>query len=665
MRIAAGDCIIAFQPQSCTKETPQIRAGERQVFRGLRKVVFTLLEGMIYMRLTTIKLKNFRCYRSETVIDVDGLTVFVGKNDSGKSSLFDALDIFFNEPKGAPDKDDLNVYADDRVISISCVFDKLPKHIIIDATTSTTLEDEYMLNSAGQLEIKKEFTVGAKISSKAFAVALHPTRKGFSDLLEINQTTLKARAKELEVDLSGIDQRENTQIRSAIWKSTEDLSFDETEIDLSKDTAKAIWDKIKTYLPLYALFKSDRPSTDQDAEAQDPMKAAIKEAIAEQEHIFLEIEDKVKTQVQQLANRTVAKIREMNPDLANTLNPRVTTKKLDSLFGVSLTGEDEIPINKRGSGTRRLILLNFFRAKAEEDSSRNGRNVIYAIEEPETSQHPNNQKMLVDAFEDLIESGGCQVLLTTHTPVLARRFSQSSLRLISGGNGSLQILPGTDETACRKIVHTLGVLPDHDVKVFIGVEGKNDINFLQNISRILSATEKDIPDLNKLEAEGQIVFVPFGGSCIELWISRLQGFDRKEFYIMDRDNVPPIQPKYQLHADRLNSRQNCVAWTTNKRELENYIHKDLILAKYPNYCGTGADFEDVPSLFAQAVHESSESQTMWGELDSEKKEKKISGAKKRLNTDIALQMNTTLLSEVDEKDEIRVWLRAIGEAIKA
>ncbi len=56
---------------------------------------------------------------------------------------------------------------------------------------------------------------------------------------------------------------------------------------------------------------------------------------------------------------------------------------------------------------------------------------------------------------------------------------------------------------------------------------------------------------------------------------------------------------------------------------------------------------------------------MWGELDSEKKEKKISGAKKRLNTDIALQMNTTLLSEVDEKDEIRVWLRAIGEAIKA
>ncbi len=34
-------------------------------------------------------------------------------------------------------------------------------------------------------------------------------------------------------------------------------------------------------LPLYALFKSDRQSSDQDSEAQDPLKLAIKEAVAE------------------------------------------------------------------------------------------------------------------------------------------------------------------------------------------------------------------------------------------------------------------------------------------------------------------------------------------------------------------------------------------------
>ncbi|MHB8392242.1 MAG: AAA family ATPase [Acidobacteriaceae bacterium] len=32
---------------------------------------------------------------------------------------------------------------------------------------------------------------------------------------------------------------------------------------------------------------------------------------------------------------------------------------------MTLTGDDQIPINKRGSGVRRLVLLSFFRAEAE------------------------------------------------------------------------------------------------------------------------------------------------------------------------------------------------------------------------------------------------------------------------------------------------------------
>ena len=107
------------------------------------------------MRLKRIKLNNFRCYKDETEILVDDLTVFIGKNDSGKSSIFDALEIFFNEPKNCPDKDDLNVYADDDVISITCVFEDLPEELVIDATYPTTLKDEYMLNSQGYLEVKK------------------------------------------------------------------------------------------------------------------------------------------------------------------------------------------------------------------------------------------------------------------------------------------------------------------------------------------------------------------------------------------------------------------------------------------------------------------------------------------------------------------------------
>ena len=616
------------------------------------------------MKLRQVRLKNFRCYKEEATIDIDDLTVFIGKNDSGKSSILDALDIFFNEPKGKPDKDDHNVSANGEPVEITCIFEELPNDLIIDEAVSTTLQDEYMVNADGYLEVKKIYPYSGK--SKIIAVANHPTNVSCNDLLLLTNAKLKTAATNNGVDLTAVDQRINTALRKAIWDTCDDLQLAPLEIELAKESAKAIWEKLKPQLPVYAIFKSDRASTDQDAEAQDPMKAAVKEAIAGQEDTLNEIAEKVKEQVQQIADMTVEKIMEMNPELASQLNPRVASKRWDSLFSVSLTGDEDIPINKRGSGTRRLILLNFFRAKAEQESQEKGTNVIYAVEEPETSQHPNNQKMLIDAFEDLAENADCQVLLTTHTPVLARRFNRSNLRLINGNNGDIEISTGSDDGSLNDIVHTLGVLPDHDVKVFVGVEGKNDINYLLNISRILSdAGETDIPNLTNAEQEGKLVFIPLGGSSIELWTSHLAGFNRPEFHIMDRDTIPPAAPHYQSIAEDMNSRDKCTAWTTSKKELENYIHKDVISDEFSNYAGQNQDFEDVPSLFAQVVHESSESETAWSDLSEEKIGKKTSRAKKRLNTDIVSKMTSEQLTEIDTNSDIRNWLREIGNALNS
>lgn len=64
------------------------------------------------MKIDSIKLKNFRGYRSETEINFNDLTVFVGKNDIGKSTILEALDIFFNDGKGTIklEKADANIH---------------------------------------------------------------------------------------------------------------------------------------------------------------------------------------------------------------------------------------------------------------------------------------------------------------------------------------------------------------------------------------------------------------------------------------------------------------------------------------------------------------------------------------------------------------------------
>ena len=621
------------------------------------------------MRLIQLKVTNFRCFKEETVVDLDNITALIGKNDSGKSSLFDAMDIFLDEKK-VPETDDCCVHTKDSTVRIACVFDSLPGELVIDEQHPTDLASEYLLNFRSNLEIAKEYNCPAKGKGKlvgVFARANHPTAENYDDLLRLTNQKLKQRANQLGIDLSHVNQTINTELRRAIWAHAKDLQYQEIDVELKSETAVKIWDQLNNYLPVFALFKSDRASTDQDAEAQDPMKAAIKEAIKAQENTLNEVAEQVKKEVQEIANRTVEKIREMNPELAKQLTPRVSNKNWDTLFSVSLTGDEDIPINKRGSGTRRLVLLNFFRAKAEKEAESKNTRIIYAIEEPETSQHPNNQKLLIKAFEDLADRPGCQVFITTHTPMLARRFPQESLRYVSCDQGGKVIIhSGHEEKTLVEIRNSLGVLPDHNIKAFFGVEGRNDIDFLCAISKILRDAGEDVPDLQEAENEGHLVFVPLGGSSMDLWISRLEGLNRPEFYLIDRDNPPPEKPKYQSVAESLRAR-GCTVWTTERKELENYIHADLIRCEYPKYTGTGIEFEDVPGLFAQAVHEASNSDQTWADIisDPEKLGKKVSNAKRRLCSEFVAKMTPDLLTKIDAKDEVRTWLKAIGAALNS
>ena len=54
-------------------------------------------------------MRNFRRYLNETTINFNDLTVLVGKNDAGKSTILEALDVFFNDGSGCIkiDKNDI------------------------------------------------------------------------------------------------------------------------------------------------------------------------------------------------------------------------------------------------------------------------------------------------------------------------------------------------------------------------------------------------------------------------------------------------------------------------------------------------------------------------------------------------------------------------------
>jgi predicted ATP-dependent endonuclease of OLD family len=401
------------------------------------------------MKITQVKIANFRSYSDEVRIEFSDLTAFVGKNDIGKSTVLEALDVFFNEGKGVVklDKDDINKKCSNDAnlnIRISVTFDELPTNIIIDDSNQTTLADEYLLASDQKLEVIKVYPNAGK--EKVYIKAYHPTNPDCSDLLQKKNSDLKKIIEEESIDCA--DKTKNASMRKAIWNHySSDLRLNEVEIDVTKEDAKNIWDNLKSYMPLYSLFQSDRKNSDGDSEIQDPMKLAVQEILRDRDilNALNDVAQKVNEKLKEVADATCEKLREMNPEIAETLNPVIppseNLKWLDVFKNVSISGDDDIPLNKRGSGVKRLVLLNFFRAEAERrKNDRNVSDVIYAIEEPETSQHPDHQKKLIDALIELSKANYTQIVLTTHSPSLVKMLDFEHLRLVQNNQDSKEIV---------------------------------------------------------------------------------------------------------------------------------------------------------------------------------------------------------------------------------
>ena len=347
------------------------------------------------MKLKSITVANFRCYKAPITLSFEDMTTLIGRNDAGKSSLLDALDVFFNDK--ALDKNDASKGGDAKAVTITCTFDNLPQELVLDETSLTSLADEHLLNTGGNLEISKVFNCSIE-KPKLIAVrlrALHPTADLANDLLSLKLDELKARAVQIDADLAEVNKTIKRELRKAIRAKIQDKTLELTDVVLigdgldEKGNAAKVWEGLKAALPMFALFKSDRQSSDQDAEAQDPLKLAIKEAVAAKANELQAVMTYVEQEVKKVADLTLKKLKEMDADVAATLDPKFEKPNWPTLIKASITGDQDIPLNKRGSGVRRLILLNFFRAKAEKAmQERKAHSTIYAIEEPETSQHP-------------------------------------------------------------------------------------------------------------------------------------------------------------------------------------------------------------------------------------------------------------------------------------
>lgn len=594
------------------------------------------------MRLLSVTLRGFRGYSEATRFEFDDLTTLVGRNDVGKSTVLEALEIFFNNETVKVDAADCSIDSPDQLIEIMCEFSGFPESLVLDAQAHTSLAAEYLLSERGTLCVLKRYSCKTKTpKAEVLVLAHHPSAEGMGDLLELTHDKLKTRLKSLGISASDINLSVSAPIRHAIWQSSEP-ALAPRAIPVSKEDGKRIWDKLEEYMPAFALFQSDRASRDSDAEVQDPMKLAITAALDEPSvrSKLRDVLETVQARAEELADRTCKTLAKLDDSLAESLSTSFKADpKWNSLFALTLADERGISINKRGSGVRRLVLVSFFMGEAERKlEAGTSRNIIYAVEEPETSQHPNSQRLLVEAFRTLSEQQGCQVILTTHSPALARLLPVSGLRFINGARGVTPTVEAGSDEAIGHVVDTLGVLPEGTVRVLLCVEGPNDVVALHCLSAALHAEDASLP---ALAGHPQVAIIPMGGDTLGQWVAKhyLKGLKVPEVHIYDSD-----VGKYAGAVAQVNARgDGSWACQTTKLEMENYLHLEAITVPYPEAAElVFDDRSDVPTLIADIVHANP---------------KKV---KARLAKHAFPAMTAARLHERDPDGEVAGWLRRIG-----
>ena len=605
------------------------------------------------MILKKLKLKNFRGYKDFEVEFDDTINVIIGRNDIGKSTILEALEIFFNSEKIKMDISALCVYSEDATtIEITCCFDVGDASVLIDSTCATNCRDEYLLNGEGFLEIKKTWNCASgsvtKNGQKDYLVANYPVIYDPPLVTEKIQT-LRRKYDELcdNPDCPQVNRSVASELRRAIYavELKHSSEFRKTDIEMSKEDAKNIRDSLYKQFPNYYIFESDRKNTDRDNEIQDPLKAVTKTVLSEMSVEIERMQQLVRERVEEIGRRTIAKLAELNSDIAENIHPVVTVKPLDSAFNFELQSDNGIPLNKRGSGVRRLILLSYFRAEAERSIVTNPNSrLIYAIEEPETSQHPDFQRMIFDTLNNISQMPTHQIIVTSHTPEIAKLVTPEQLILLRRDENQSVIAVTEMQEKIRSVSKELGILPYASTKTVVFVEGPNDVNFLMNLNQNIPEL-KSIIDLK----EEEIPVIPLHGGTLLEWINRdsFAGTNLRQIYIVDND----VQG-YKAQINEINGANDGVryGWVTRRYEMENYIPRvevekefDILLEQYDDWYE-----RDIPQLLKGVC--------MLDIKDANEREKKI---KQRINGRITKKLNKADLERIDAWEEIEMWFQKI------
>lgn len=437
------------------------------------------------MKLTELQIQGYKCFRDITKIPIQNLSVLIGENDSGKSSILKALELLLS--KLMPKDEDyfaLNDVTHDE-------FTIIGKFILSESDNKDQLKNFVVDN---ELVIKKVF-------KKSEAFKTFNTKSVFQDEKLENYSVLDAtETKQLLIDLNiamcSNQQERHTAIKEYIELNNEILPKTTKEVEISFNT-------ISPYIPIFQYYGSHiygNPQALVKKTLDDIYSSYFYDEAGDLKIQSLKgLKQKALTQLNKhIKENLLAKIKVYNPKVSG-IQGRLDidfSRGLD-FQGLELDdGNGFKLIDQKGEGSKKKLFLSILEWDKEVQKDLvNSRSVMRVYDEPDTSLHYDAQRKMFNAISEVANNpkSNTQAIIATHSIVMVDRSPAKSIIQVVQENGCSEIdfLKSDDNQDISDFlgqISLIGGIKNSSIfyeKCFLIVEGESEENAIPKIYKKL------------------------------------------------------------------------------------------------------------------------------------------------------------------------------------
>ncbi|MDE1892463.1 MAG: AAA family ATPase [Betaproteobacteria bacterium] len=447
------------------------------------------------MKIRSLEVVGFRSLKNFSIEFDPLLTVIVGENDAGKTSLIECLRVITQDR--AVDDDDFSYGENEIRINVEI------ENFIFNKTYTKEADKRISSNLYARPSQDYRNELLATIGSPTFDITQ-----------EEAQAQLKNTAK-----IFGLSVRANSNLNNLKDQLIEKLTIDG---DLIIDDA--IFPKFNN-IQLDGRQFENVPSFFREVFLKEKQFSIWQESTSD----GCTIEDFVRSSLRDYSEDVSRQIREqgileklklyLGELIDIRIEPLFHPKDLSLDAKVKfLENGGEINIENKGDGTKRRITMALLEFKKDQTRLLGDSHTIYLLDEPDTHLHVKAQLDLVKTLSGF-SSNGDQIILTTHSPFVLNAVNPSQVRLLLRKEGVTSNKKLTiDSDAAQNALRGLGVENTHLFfsKTIIIVEGETEENFLHHQYFKNTGCSISSALIKVINVEGIQNIVGFGRAILEL-----------------------------------------------------------------------------------------------------------------------------------------------------